>query len=180
MSIISIVRPKFRTWSGQGGAYPLATWFLRGGVTGDASGGSRIVQIDFRAGTVPPNGLLWSLEELTAQDSQNTSKSGFAASFNNDVDPATGIGTIFGVIFLLEAVGPSTVARMAPDDQTFFRLGHFLGRQNTPGVAAGIQVTLANVNGATITMGAGGYVWDRIANSVRGGPLRPLEGQYAR
>jgi len=153
---------------------------LNGFVGGDASGGNRSVQIDFRAGGLPPNGLLWSLEELVARDSQNTGKSGFVEAFNTDEDSGTGVSSRWGFIFTLEALGPSTLARMLPEDLTYLKSGQFLGRQDSSLVASGVIVTLANVDGASLSVSAGGYVWDRIANSVRGGPLRPLEGLYAR
>jgi len=180
MSIIVISRPVTRPFGGMGGAYPIGTWFSNAVVTGDASGGTREMQVDFRRGTLPPNGLAWSIEALTVQDNQLSSKTGFVLLSNADRDPTNQQIRRFGAVISLEVGGGSTRAFLSPADQEFFRKGWYLGRQGLSTVSFSISVIFANVLNAVNAMTIEGYVWDATAQALLGGPRRPVEGLFSR
>jgi len=179
MSVLLTSPVRYRGFQGYGDpSLPTSHWFIGASLLGDASGGQRSFTFEFAsAGLSFRNSQWYSLEEVYVFDTSNTAKAGQlnASNFAMNVSP----NVIGGGLFIsIDLEAGQTRASLTSDAQAMLRGGFFLGRQNGVGTSTAIIIDYPNVNGATLIVTAGGYVWSPRSNLVPGGPSRPPVGLY--
>lgn len=144
-------------------------WYTRRAVTGDASGGVRGIDINFRASTAPPIGTLFSLEDIGVDDTDNVAKA--VGVFTSGFDDFEGVAIPRFLEFDLRDSSAIGAATLSPDDPSPLRsLPLVLGvpRKSTDAV---VTVRTTNVNAAVWRVYATGYAWNTLG--LPGGPRRP-------
>jgi len=153
---------------------PAGTWVGNQVVTGDVSGGSRIVQLIIAPVSQPKTSLFYSLEQFMVFDEDSTVKTAQVQGVN-----LGRIGTLsFDQIIVVEmlALPVSGSGGLGRD-----LLGPYqLGRQRTGGVATQVRASVNNSDGDDFIFQAQGYWWDARSVSAPGGPSRPVQGMYQR
>lgn len=149
--------------------YPLYIWAGQAVVAGDASGGNRVASIILASSSGPKVSLLWSLEQLSILDSQNTSQ---------DMDlTLTGLDELLGTqVMRLQVSQGITTASLRPAD--YPRLPFYMGAHAAQSVAAAITLTAANAAATVLVFAAQGYAWGSRSRSIPGGPQRPPTGLF--
>lgn len=147
---------------------PVGIWSVDESITGDASGGSRVLVLTFAA-SGQSNPRFYSLEQLTVVDSANLALNCSVITSGMGSRPSGGPG-IWRVNLLLRTGGDSIGG--LPGDQRNF-LPAYLGRQDDRTVAADLAATVTNNDGGVFRVSAAGYVWDSKAMNVAGGLVRP-------
>jgi len=173
MTIIAVAdftSRKERGWDHPG--YPIGTWQAEGQVVGDASGGTRIVQMDLAKAFTPP-GLAFSLEWLTAADLAGIANVMRLAIIAFDADFASTRNYVFP---LTVASGVTSAFSVGTRD---LPRPIFLGISASAIAAAVLSWSLANLNTEVLTVHAGGYFWNpRSVAQLPGGYLRPPDGMF--
>ncbi len=160
-------------------ALPVGIWVARAQVTGNATGGQAVIQVNFALSTQLRTEEAFSLEQITTATDGAGGRNAMLLTHNMDRD-LSGVGlanaaqrwsfnqrnlTVGGsAISALEALG--------------FR-GLFFGRQHEANTATGFSVIWDNTDGFTNSVRVQGYVWGPRAVSTPSGPQRPLQGLYA-
>lgn len=161
-----------RGWDDPG--YPIGIWRAGAIVNGDASGGLRVVQVNLRTFTGLPIGNAWSLEHITAFDTEPTPKnlmltvSGVEAAID---------GTRHSWVVPMVLPNAEANTMLGPDGQGGLPL--FLGVAISPLAAAAVLFTLANDDGENLSVTCEGYFWSpRSVLKAPGGFRRPVDGMF--
>lgn len=158
---------------------PVGTWAISALALGDASGGERVIVLEFNPSTAPRSTLYYSLEQFSVNDARNGALAATLRTVN--MDPVPGLGAIALTQFwsadtlAAESAGDST---LNPDSFASFRK-LWLGRQALNGVAASLNYRIGNSDLDILTVTAQGYYWDQTSLNAEGGPSRPAQGMYA-
>lgn len=172
VSVVQAIRRQERGWDDPG--YPIGIWQAEGVVNGDASGGTRAVQINFRSTSGLPRGLAYSLEQIMAWDTEGTAKTIEFQSVN--LDPGFANRTWR---YLLGIGAPNSATNTQLDVSDLRILKLFLGMAIDPTTAAGVSVIAANDDGEVISVIARGYIWEpRSVLQLPGGYRRPVDGMF--
>jgi len=149
--------------------YPLYIWAGQAVVAGDASGGTRSAGIILAPASGPKVSLLWSLEQISALDTDNNSK---------DCDIIlSGLDELLGNQIYRVTVGAAvTTAAFTAVSLTMLPL--YMGGHADQGIAATLSLTLVNVDATVLVFQAQGYVWGSRSRSIPGGPQRPPNGLF--
>ncbi len=160
MSVLVEVAPQVIPFGEQPDArWPIGMWIITASATGDATGGNLGCQVNFRGD------LLYSVEEA---EPETTGGVAFIA--------AMGLQVIFGDILYgfnsaveLIVTDTSNVSQTARASKLLGGGIIFQGHPTSSFLNAERQ------NGAAVSMQlqAWGYVWDRVAYALSGGPRKP-------
>lgn len=171
MTIINVTDIEYRKFSGwDEPQFPSGYWLGEGTVTGDATGGDMVAQIDFAKATGLRNSQYYSLERIMAN------QAGVGSGDAMDLQVAN-----FG------GFAPRYTLRLDADQalQSNLRLelaqamyGLFLGQQEAPNSVMNLSFILDNVDTIVVTVKIEGYVWSARSTAVPGGPQRPPTGLY--
>lgn len=177
MTIISVIDPRLRQergWDDPG--YPLGIWEAGGTVLGNASGGTRSVQIDLMKAVNAQRGLAWSLEALSVVDTDAVAKT-IRLLISNMEAAVQGAANNWALPLISTNDASSVVLPL----NATFALPIFLGKAIVDNVASGLLIRAANVNGEVISITARGYMWSpRAVLMGAGGYRRPVDGMFAR
>lgn len=170
MTIAADTPIRRRPWPGYADPrLPTGMWVGEAIVTGDASGGLRFARLIFQEALAPQVSELWSLEQLSSNDTSNVSRSGTLQAINLD-------RVVFAQLWGLRwEAGPSVAAVRLEQ----LRMPLMLGGPARGGLTASLDVFLDNVDGGILEMQAQGYIWGARSRSTPGGPQRPQQGFFA-
>ncbi len=161
---------------------PIGTWQGFVTVGGDASGGVRQALVTFKQPGDPLSGNMYSLDQLTVQDSDEATKFLTVTAANMDplrVGPIEiGIGQSFAcqLIGVADASAGFEGSRIAGRDVS--QLPMWLGRALDAVNNAQLRLFLTNVDLALMSVGAQGYIWGPRSITADGGPRRPVSSMY--
>jgi len=172
IEVVTAVQRPERGWDDPG--YPIATWIAAGAVTGNATGGDRVIQVNLRTiGTQP--GLAFSLETLTILDTEGTAKnlSLLISNFEPSLVPS-GISKV--VLFPLVLAQHTTNVGYVP---TRPGLGLFMGVAVVVAVTTALSFRLLNADTEVLQVSCAGYTWGpRSVVQAPGGYRRPADGMF--
>lgn len=172
MTIAASSQIRWRPFSGYADPrLPIGTWAVNAGVTGDASGGLRVAQIVFVLATAPRASLMWSLEQMHVEDSDNNSKNGNIVASNLDPIISSRTWRI--------GLGDSTTTALLVLPATYPTFPLWLGGQAVGALTASLDISFANINASVLVVSAEGYIWAARSRSIEGGPQRPAQGLYS-
>jgi len=177
MSVTATTTVRYREFPGYADpALPLGHWATSALAVGDASGGNRVVIMEFNPATAPRSPLMYSLELITVGDDDNNDLNGALRVIN--LDPIPGLGAI-ALTKRWEAPLVAGISRGQLQPAAAAQLTRiFLGRQALAGVQSGIQYTTVNADLNIVTVTCEGYFWGPRSINAQGGPSRPLQGMY--
>jgi len=171
MSIVTSIEARRRAYPGYDEPnFPLWSWAQAVFVVGDASGGNRTASIVFATGAGPKVSLLWSLEQISAFDTDNNSK-------NIDL-MFEGFDHVVGTSLYRLSLGDGVQMASIPL-QNYPQFPLWLGGHANQGSPAQINLVAANINAEVLAFNAQGYVWGSRSASIPGGPQRPSRGLYS-
>jgi len=177
LSVATVTSVRYRFFPGfPDDSLPIGYWAVSGLTLGDASGGTREVQLEFNPATAPRGAVFFSLEQVTVHDGNNAAKQGEFRTVN--MDPIPGLSAVAITNRWagdLEAGAAS--AMLNPATQTVLR-GWWLGRQAVAAVATQFRFLTTNSDLNILTVTAQGYLWGPRSQNAPGGPSRPLQGLY--
>lgn len=166
-----MIEPDFEFWqTGVDPGLPEGVWRAFGRVTGDATGGTQLLQLDFQKSTQPLSARMWSLEMIAAATSVAVSNFGVSATNLGEVlgqAPFTGTG------YSLSMVNSGGAGETIQGRDLAF-LPWFLGAPRQKGVAAGLALFVGNALALTLDVWLRGFVWGPRSQTVNGGPRRPV------
>lgn len=172
MTIVASGSPINKGWEGYDNpSLPIGAWEFDLGVTGDASGGVREVDIVFKESGAPLSALAYSIEHLSLQDLDNTTQnvSLFTSGF---------------VLLkqLLLSVGTFSPGNFASSNQLIARgIPLFLGQiQPVAGGGAIVHIQINNDDLELFNVRAEGYTWSQRSILARGGYQKPLTSPWNR
>jgi len=154
---------------------PIGAWAAQGNVTGDASAGSRILDVVFAPSTQPRNSLMYSLEQLSVLDESNTSSVIEVSTVNLGQAASTDFSQAWAANMVADTAGVN--ANLLAADAQFFR-GLFLGRSSGQSVGVLLRIGADNIDTEDIIVHAEGYMWGVRSLNAPGGPRRPVSGLY--
>jgi len=152
---------------------PRAFWVGVGSVEGDASGGQRTVQLNFKEAAPGLVTEAYSLEQLTVVSLETTNRALEVQTGNMDFIPGLPSDAIWLARLTLEAGETQSIMQ-----QGDLKLPAFLGQPRLQTAAAFLLFNAPNVNLVTLIVHAQGYKWDGGALLHPGGPQRPPTGIY--
>lgn len=171
-AVIQAIRRPERGWDNPG--YPTGIWEAAGSVTGDASGGNRVIQINLRSTSGLPVGIAYSLEELMVRDADGAASVGDYQTTNFRI--AGGVQTQWRRFISLTV--PSTATIALQNSESHIR-PVFLGIAHANNVAASVTVSIINQDTEVLSAIARGYMWDpRSVLQAAGGYRRPVDGMF--
>jgi len=148
---------------------PVAAWFAQGTLTGDASGGARLIDIRFRNTGDPLSALTFSLERLSLLDTNDSSKN--AQIFTS------GFILLQNYFMSLTSSGGGSFASISVDRLSGFPL--FLGTLSpVAGGQSALSIQTTNVDLADFIIRAEGWLWSQRTKSQLGGFMRPVGGPW--
>jgi hypothetical protein len=166
----AVLLRKFSGWLDH--RYPEGMWYVRGEVTGDASGGDRQIFCAFQfAAEAPLSGRMFSLEQAFVNDANSVDKVVRLRTSNMD-DFQGSTMTNNMPVSLLATEGGS--ACWSGADFMPIWLG------SAAAAATDVLLTLDadNVDTAAIRLMAQGYYWSPRSVLIDGGPQRPPRGMF--
>lgn len=143
-------------------------------MTGDATGGTMNVQVNLRSTTGLPIGNAWSLERISALDTELTPKTLLLFAANLQVQ-------VSGMPFqwLVNLVRAQLTTSTILDASGQGGLPIFLGLAQNALSASAITFGLLNANTETLSITAKGYIWTpRSVLQAPGGYRRPVDGMF--
>lgn len=172
MTIIAVepaLQRQERGWDNA--SLPIAIWEASGSVTGDASGGNKVLQINLQTiGT--PQGLAYSLEQLMATDTEDN---------NQDLGLLVANFAVIGVSwrYQIRLSFGSAASASAITLGTSDRPALFLGLIQQAATTASLSFLLPNVLNAVLSILCRGYIWGpRSVSTLEGGYQRPPAGMF--
>jgi len=171
MSVIVVIEPDFEFWqTGADPGLPEAAWRSFGRITGNASGGFMLLQVDFQKANLPLSSRMWSLEMLAMSTTIALPNVGVQAS---NLGEFLGAAPFASTGYALQLVGADGLnANIQGRDLAF--LPWFMGAPRQLGVAAGVSFVTSNVNLGVLDVWARGFVWGPRSQVTQGGPRRPV------
>lgn len=154
---------------------PIGAWAGVRGVTGDASGGSRILDLVFAAATQPRASTMFSLEQLSVFDEEETEKGCLIQTINLGIIGDIAFDQIFNVLM---RTGPTTGQSSAGSGADGANLPLFLGRQQGRSVGTFLRASVINSLNNDFIFNAQGYMWGARSINAPGGPRRPIGGLF--
>jgi len=152
---------------------PVAIWYMQGAVAGDASGGTRTVQIVLNAAGATRTGRSWSIETCEIEDSHNADQDAIIFSQNTDVigpGLTNPIQQSFSQIIRSDGFGSPACATQA--DHLHPRI--YIGAQGASANPAAVSAVLINRDGETMGVYMSGYEWGPEVINL--GALKPADG----
>jgi len=153
---------------------PAGSWAGVVVILGDASGGTRIGNLDFAPSGQAISSRMFSMEQVAISDEDNSAGN---ATINSIAMGKAGDINFDSFFATVAMIGGPTFGTVDARDLEAFK-GVFLGRQNRNSVATSLRITKANSDGDNLIFQAEGYWWDSRSLNVRGGPSRPARGMY--
>lgn len=184
MTIAVLTPVEFRGWGGVPGqpAMPIGQWFKRVSLVGDASGGSKTLELAFSV-SAPGSPLTadsFSLEQLSIHSTSNADATALVLTIAlGRVNRGSLVPSGFDYAVELISIGGSSESAAQADMMAPLR-GLFLGQPETSDSSATLGVRVTNVDLEVLTVEAQGYVWGPRSLSTPGGPLRPAGALFAR
>ena len=153
---------------------PMGIWAGFIALTGNGTGGTRLMQILFSVGGGRSGGgNLFSLEQIFINDTDNNAKTVDIDCINMDRVANTEPFRNSWVYALGAGVGSRAIRRL----ESTIATPYFMGIPN-PGTQGSLDVKMANVDLAVARVEAQGYWWSPRSLNVDGGPRRPAMGLY--
>jgi hypothetical protein len=161
----------YRPWRGfDEPQLPTQWWVAFGDVTGDSSGGSRLIVLNFHIAGNALNSRSYSLETFNSIDGENTAKP-VQVNFTS----FDGVG---GFNHSPNLNIPQTVGEALAVTDRSLNLQAWIGQPSNYLVSSQLRVVVANANSAYFAFVAGGYVWSPRSIDAPGGFQRPIQGIY--
>jgi len=187
MSVAGTIRPLYRPYRGYDDpGLPDGIWWARGALQGDATGGTNILTVEFKAQAAEVQALnrLFSLEETMAHTTgtDQTIQMEFENWDAENFDPLTGQLVGGDLVAAISLQGVSSGGSFAQN----------LGEETGPGGRRYLGAPLKNIGSTDILFqtvnGDGeqthvflqGYWWEIRAINAPGGPRRPADGLLGR
>lgn len=173
---IAVLEPVMRKeWGGSPLPWqPLGMWSFSGTLAGDASGGSKTLEMAFNLQGVSAilDSNLYSLDQLFFLEDASASQNAQVLSLN--------MGEITQGVNLtvaLQDIGATGESAVLGRDALGFR-GIFLGQQIDGEQSSTLGVRVINVLNEVLTVEAYGYFWGARSRSYLGGPQRYPSGLF--
>lgn len=175
MSVTEEVRIRNRPWRGYDDpGLPVGMWYAWVGVTGDASGGDRILRFEFEEEASPLTGRHYNIEQLETH--QETAFTRTAAMFllgcSQFIDGALQ-NRQYSLLIAANDNGDSALASGSMLPRPIF-----LGQRDDDAAAMAVQLHLANDDGSAFFARIEGYVWEARSVQAAGGLRRPVDALY--
>lgn len=162
---------------------PEAAWWGSVVVTGDASGGSMIAQIDFKLEGVPLSGDIFNLEELNASIGVSASRLGSLVAVG--MGPRQGasfVDRLYSVV-LKDSNPQLVIASLAGGKgggDSMLNLPAMIGTvRGSPDDIGTLRLSMDNEGvGVALTMTAFGYRWGPRSMLAPNGPQRPVQSIF--
>jgi len=157
--------------------FPIGYWQAALALTGDATGGSLVIDLLFQtalAGFL--NSQMYSLERFSIHSTEGSQRTVRIGTVNMGGPSTQPFSHRYGVALLLI----SDEGILALEGESAVLTPMFLGSPQNAGISASLSVFTQNVNTITVTFEAEGYRWSPRSVLVDGGPQRPPTGLYAR
>lgn len=177
MTVVSDTVPAYRWWNGYvEPQYPVGMWVGFGSITGDASGGQRIITFQFRRpGT--RSTLYYNLEQISVSDSAGQANGVDLSTFNMDSLPGPSLGaTTMPINYAMLLRQATLLGVLAPE--TIPKLPVWLGAPGRSVSVSQLSVETPNVNLTTFNVTVQGYYWSQRSLGRPGGPQRPPTTMY--
>lgn len=173
MTIILLSTVQQRVWGGGPNARdPIGMWHGGTAQTGDATGGSNVIDFVFQAQgaqAIDPN--IYSLEQLSIQKDD--------ALLENIRVRSVVMGDLSGVDGWLVQVGVAGAQGFSAGFGSHMAfLPVFLSDSLTIGSTTSLEIAANNVDTVNLIVSAQGYIWGSRSRSTPGGPRRPSDGLY--
>lgn len=168
MSIIVIVQAQMRQERGwDRPELPIGIWEAAGSVIGNASGGTKVVQVNLRTLNQGPVGLAYSLEQLHATDGVEVTGVAEVLISGFGVEGQSSSFSFALNIFATDG-GVASVQKFS------FETPLFMGVSVSPAASNGLSVILDNEDLIQLDVLMRGYVWGpRSVLQLPGGYQRP-------
>lgn len=162
-----------RVWGGFAGARdPIGHWHQATANTGDATGGSNVINLVFQQQAAPNlDPQIYSVEQVAVQLD--------AAPFSNVRIRSVVMGDLSGAdgyVCGVNAAGSQDFGAIAGSNLTWLPI--FLGSARTQGSTTALEFAMDNVDTQNLIVSAQGYIWGSRSRSAPGGPRRPVGGMY--
>lgn len=173
MAIATTASIEYRPESGwEDPGYPIRVWRAGATVTGNATGGTRVVQINLKAANVQP-GNLFSLEYLSVEN----------GAIGDDAVSLLTSG--MELLSAIAAVRHWSIPTPLVDGTTDLAMSLvtmpklFIGRAAGFTSAGTLAFSVSNADTERLEINAMGYMWGpRSVSQSRGGPRRPPDGMF--
>lgn len=175
MSVTAEVRLRNRPWRGYDDpGLPVGMWFAWVGVTGDVSGGDRILRVLFEEESTPVTGRHYNIEQLEAHDEEDASSSVamFLLGCSQFIDGA------------LQNRQYSVSLTINENEDAAIQVNRmitgpiFLGQRDDVDAGMTAQFHAANIDGKAFFVRMEGYVWEARSVQAPGGLRRPVDSLY--
>jgi len=176
MTIIFFAHPQQRPWRGYDDpGLPVGMWIAQGSVTGDGSGGSMTVRMEFKPEGEPVSGRYYSLEQLHVHHPQASADETGRLRLNNmGIIGDTGLVNRDYALNLQVQLTNGAVLRL--EDSHALHL--FLDRATLVDLVSTIDIGVTNVAAETLIATGEGYIWEPRSVMAEGGLRRPVDGLY--
>jgi len=155
---------------------PEGSWFARGDVLGDGTGGFARVRLVFTpAAIVNRNSRLYNIEQLTLHTTNDLQENAQLLGVNFEGPRG---GQLLHAYTLLVTTGGGTIpgSALASNQLTFLPL--WLGTQRLVSTITTVEVEFDNVTGVIYTIEAEGFWWGARSVLADGGPQRPPASRF--
>lgn len=175
MSVTAEVNIRNRPWRGYDDpGLPIGMWYAWVNVTGDVSGGDRILRVLFETESSPLTGRHYSIEQLEYHDEEDQSRNiaMFLLGCSQFIDGA-----------LQNRQYNVNIASNENEDAALPSAGGlprpiFLGERDQVDAAMTAQFHNVNVDGKACFVRIEGYVWSGRSVQAPGGLRRPVDSLY--
>ncbi len=173
MSVLAAQPVEFQRFSGWSDPrYPEGYWWGSVTGTGDGTGGSNNLAINFTQPAGSRSSKMFDLEQLAIHSGDTTALVGRLELANSEGPSNAGLRGILAVELQAFVDGSGLSGR----DLTFLPL--FLGSERSAALAFSLAFVIVNVDTEVVTLEAQGYWWGARSVLVPGGPQRPPTGLY--
>lgn len=175
MSVVTVVQARRVRYQGHDNlGLPIGIWAGLPQAAGDASGGSRVLRIEFNPGAAPRDSQFYSLEAMTVDDADTTAKAFRLRMENISIASQPLVNRVIAGNLIAGGLGLT----LAIPSFEIAGFKQFLGTQRIAGVTSAVSVEMVNVDLAVCNFYAAGYIWGVRSLNAVGGPQRPPGGLF--
>jgi len=178
MSVDNTEQVSYKPWSGFAeDGLPAGVWYGYAEILGDASGGSRTCQIQFKAAAANLVNVLYSLEQVQVFDTDQAGK--FVDLLLNGWDIHFGrADVVLGNTAYTFALAASPIAGAGFNTRDNLPLPIILGIPGRVIASTVLGLRAVNVDADTLRFYVQGYFWTPRSFQSPGGPQRPQTSLY--
>jgi len=176
MTIVAETTISPRLWRGYADpGLPIGAYIGSQTVTGDASGGSELVDFVFALEGAPVSGRYYNIEQITAHTSDAVSVGGSIVATNWETVGPTGLADrVWACNYVTDGLSDAGLSfERLPELPIFLGLA-----QPVPDLATIVRFRLINTLNRVLFAQIQGYIWEPRSSLVDGGLRRPIEALY--